>query len=85
MQVERFLLTSFSESKGLHFVVSNSVHEYQVQLSHTLNPTTLLGPIPDWTSALLLGCCDSDVGRQGSAGCCPGEYNRAEKSDKTAS
>lgn len=84
MQVERFLLTSVSESKRLH-VISNSAHEYRVQLSLTLNPTTLLGPTADWTSALLLGCCDRDVGCQGSAGCCPGELNQAGKSDKTAS
>lgn len=69
MQVERFLLTSVSESKRLD-VISNSAHEYRVQLSLTSNRTTLLGLTADWTSALLLGCCDSDVG---SAGCCPGE------------
>lgn len=60
------------EYKRLH-VISYSAHEYRVQLSLTSNPTTLLGPTADWTSALLLGCSDSDVGRQGSAGCCPGE------------
>lgn len=59
-------------------------------MSFPSNPMTLLGFVSvgsaaDWTSALVLGCCDSDVGRQGSAGCCPDERNRAGKSDKTAS